>query len=236
MDATMSSLTALLRLLLHPYSIFHMRPIALLTFGFFALPIAARAQTAPHFYLGAGASLHTDRVFLPYSTNSVGPALTLGWQLSPRWAIQTGASFGRGSSKGSFNQDSASVTLGVYNSALRRDVLVVPLLTRFTVTAPTSRLHVDVLAGASWAHTIDKRSGEYVNATQPTLNQAGSYTAVENTVNLVLGPALRYTVGTRVDLTANSLLNMDFFNHYHYNLGNRIFLTTQLGVQYSFGR
>ncbi|NML65275.1 hypothetical protein HHL22_08670 [Hymenobacter sp. RP-2-7] len=124
----------------------------------------------------------------------------------------------------------------MYKSALRRDVLVVPLLARFTITAPTSRLHVDVLAGASWAHTIDKRSGEYTDAVQPTRNQAGAYTAVENTANVVLGPALRYSAGTRLDLTANSLLNVDFFNHYNYNFGNRSFLNTQLGVQYSFGR
>ncbi len=196
------------------------------------------AQSAPQLYLGAGAALFQVRPFQQYAFNAVGPAFTVGVQLSPRWAIQTGATLGWKSLNNSFNRDSAAISLGTYSIDDRVSLLVVPLLVRWTMTAPASRLHLDLLAGASWQHQGIDRSSFYTDATHPNLKVEGSYKTASNAATVMVGPAVRYDLGKQVALTATAWLSADAFgtNYTNDTFGDRLLVTEQLGVQYTFGR
>lgn len=214
-----------------------MRLPLLFTLGCACIPTLGFAQSTPHLYLGAGASLLNVRPFQSYSFNAIGPAFTVGVQLSPRWAIQTGATLGWHTRNNSINRDSAASTLGAYAFNDRLSLLVVPLLVRWTLTDPAARLHIDLMAGASWQHTGTNRTTRYTDATNPSRNLEGGYKLASNTANVVVGPALRYDVGTHVALTANALLSAQTLGIKYYNgtFADRLFLTGQVGVQYTFG-
>lgn len=215
-----------------------MRLPVLLSLACVCAPVLGVAQSSPpRLYVGAGASLLNIGLSRPYSYTTVGPALTVGVQLSPRWAIQTGAALGRKRLFNNFNRDSAAVTLGAYAFDDRITQLVVPLLARFTLTAPTSAFHVDLLAGGSWRHTFLNRNVRYVDLTRSNQDFSSGYTAESNAANAAAGLGLRYAVGPHLELTANALLNADFTTKYYQaTLADRLILNSQVGVQYRFGK
>lgn len=217
-------------------SYFHMRLPGILTVACACIPALGFAQATPQLYVGAGASLLNFGPSRPYAYTAIGPAVTVGVQLSSRWAIQTGASLGWRTVNNSINRDSAAVTLGAYALNDRVAQLIVPLLVRFTLTDPSTRLHVDLLAGGSWRHTGLNRSVRYTDVAQASRNYDMGYTSASNAANVVAGLALRYSASPRVAITASALLNADFTTKYYQaTFADRLLLNGQLGVQYTFG-
>jgi len=129
-----------------------MLPKLLLVAGIALAPAIGLAQSTPHLYIGASAQMFSSDPFRSYNTNTFGPALTVGYQLSPRWAIQSGASlFWRNrSTSNDYSNSNAPFDRITYD--LHSSLLIIPVLARYTFTDPTNPLHVDALFGASWLH------------------------------------------------------------------------------------
>lgn len=201
------------------------------------LPAVSLAQSTPPLYVGASFNILTYNPFRSYSSNLYGPAVTVGYQLSPRWAIQTGASWNRRSDNTS-NFDPAGVSIF---EEVRYDIrytrLTVPLLARFTLTDPTKPLQVDALFGPSWIHEGGRTTTTFVYRAGGSDSDTHTYS--DNSFSAGLGPSIRYAVGANLELTANSVLQAEFadgLNIVNRRFSDRLFLTTQLGVQYRFGR
>lgn len=195
-------------------------------------PAVSLAQSTPHLYVGASALLASPTPFRSYNQNRFGPALTVGYQLSPRWAIQSGLGWTRQSNSFTNNYNTPSYPTDVIGFDSRLNQFFVPVLARYTFTDPASPLHVDALLGASWLHTTGRTSLTYAGATSPYTE---TYRGSNNDVLPSLGPSVRYTVGTHLDVVATSLLQVNLANGYG-DFANRLSLNTQLGVQYSFGQ
>jgi hypothetical protein len=195
-------------------------------------PVIGLAQSTPHVYVGASALMSSSRPFRSYNQNHFGPALTIGYQLSPRWAVQSGFSW-------IWNNEVLTYDVGdansMYNKATLKghsDNIIVPLLARYTFTDPASPLHVDALAGGSWQHRTGRSTATYTGAgSYLTESYSGSY----NTFSASLGPSVRYTLGTHLDLVANSVMQVALTNSYG-SLSDRLSLNTQIGIQYHFGQ
>jgi hypothetical protein len=201
------------------------------------LPAVSLAQSTPPLYVGASFNVSTYNPFRSYSSNLYGPAITVGYQVSPRWAIQTGATWNRRSDKTS-NFDPAGVTMfEEVKFDLRYTRLTVPLWARFTLTDPSKPLQVDALFGPSWIHSTSRNTTTFVHRAGGSDSNTSTYST--NSFSAGLGPSLRYAVGTNLEITANSVLQAEFgdgFNFVNHRFSDRLFLTTQLGVQYRFGR
>jgi hypothetical protein len=201
------------------------------------LPAVSLAQSTPPLYVGASFNISTYNPFHSYSSNLYGPAVTVGYQLSPRWAIQTGASWNRRSDNTSnFYPASVSIFEEVKYD-LRYTRITVPLLARFTLTDPTKPLQVDALFGPSWIHATGRTTTTFVYSAGGSDLETHTYS--DNSFSAGLGPSIRYAVGANLELTANSVLQAEFtdgFNIVNRRFSDRLFLTTQLGVQYQFGR
>ncbi len=195
-------------------------------------PAISLAQSTPHLYVGASALLASSSPFRTYNQNHFGPALTVGYQLSPRWAIQSGVSWIWQSNSFSNNYNTPSYPTDIIGFDSRLNQFFVPVLARYTFTDPASPLHVDALLGASWLHTNGRTSLTYAGVTSPYTE---TYKGNDNDVLPSVGPSVRYTVGTQLDVVATSLLQVNLANGYG-NFANRLSLNTQLGVQYTFGQ
>jgi hypothetical protein len=203
----------------------------LLAAGIMLAPALCLAQSAPGLYIGASASMLSSRPFRSYNTNTYSPAVTVGYQLSPRWAIQSGASLSWNNSKIANSEfPSSSIFENIqYEIHYRR--LTVPLLARYTFTDPAKPLHIDALVGGSWIHSFGNDITTYTYRTLPSdvLDSRYNY----NDASLGIGPSVRYTLGANLDVTASSLLQTDIT---HGRAFDYYYLTTQLGIQYAFGR
>jgi len=201
------------------------------------MPAVSLAQSTPPLYVGASFNVSTFNPFRSYSSNFYGPAVTVGYQLSPRWAIQTGASWERRSYKTS-NFDPAGVTIfEEVKYDLRYTRLTVPLLARFTLTDPSKPLQVDALFGPSWINTTNRSMTTFV--LRAGGSDSGTSTYSDNSFSAGLGPSIRYAVSPHLQLTANSMIQAQFgddVNRINRPFSDRLLLTTQVGVQYRFGR
>lgn len=206
-----------------------------------SLPLVGAAQTAPEasrFYVGAGASLLTDAPFRSYSSPSpIGPALTGGVQVSPRLALQVGAAlcwqhetFG---STAYLPIDPNDPTVPpVYTSEYRARRLTVPLLARYTCTPPAGRFHVDALAGITLLHLTGHSTVSTTYAGQ-TDRYESDYAHTQSSVSL--GPAVRYSLTTHLELAASAPVNAVIGDSY-YRFSDRLFLNVLVGAHYTFGQ
>jgi hypothetical protein len=204
-------------------------------------PAVSLAQSTPPLYIGASFNVSTFSPFRSYSSNLYGPALTVGYQLSPRWAIQSGASWGQRSDRPSnIGRPDILTTPTIFkevNFDLRYTRLTIPVLARFTLTDPTKPLQVDALFGPSWIHATSRNTTTFVLRAGGSNSDTSTYS--DNNFSAGLGPSIRYTVSPHLQVTANSMVQAEFgdgFDIVNRRFSDRMFLTTQLGVQYRFGR
>lgn len=210
-----------------------MRPILFVSALLLLSPAATLAQTTPRLYVGTSAVLMRFYPFESYASTRVGPAATVGVQLSPRWAVETGAqlTWRNESYTNDFTMPNGS--LGNFYASQHLTNLVIPLLARLTVTSNDAPLHVDVLGGVSWLHGAS--SGSYVYSL-PGSTTVSDYKGSSNYFCAGLGPQLRYSLGTHVDLKLNVPLNLRLStDDVVEDFSRRFFFTPQLGVQYAFG-
>jgi len=200
------------------------------------LPVVSHAQTtAPHVYAGASANLLSNTPFTSAGVPlRLGPALTAGYQFTPNVALQVGASYQWQNE--AFSEIYLATAPGGPTTAITNrneyhyKYLLVPVLLRYTFTPFAERFHVDALGGTTLLYSALRRTYDSTPATAPP----AEYKSATFRASLTLGPALRYTVAPRVELTASSLVNAALGDYYP-RFSNRLFLNTAIGVNYNFG-
>lgn len=190
------------------------------------LPLTSAAQTSPgssRFYVGVGADLLSNVPFKDRGTvpRSLGPALTVGRQFTPRLALQTGLSYHRKQ-----EQQDLFISPGVVATVSRRYFLV-PALLRYTLTPPASPVHFDVLGGASLVHVTGRTT--YAGSSPLYTESRVSTTRA----TLTLGPVARAAISSNLELTVASVASMAVGQAYS-NFSDRLFLNTSLGLNYTF--
>ena len=208
-----------------------MRTAILFTLGGACLPALGFAQSAPRLYVGASVGLVSPAPFESYSSSQVGLAATLGVQLTARWAIETGALATWRRSTYSYTFLTGGTTPDAYAFTFHSTPLLVPLLARYTFTAPSARLRVDALGGGYWNHTF-LRTQQTITSNSRTTDT--DYRDADNDFGVTLGPQLRYALGSRVEAKLNLPVSVRLGDYGDF--GNRLLLTPQLGVQYTVGR
>ncbi|TGE08200.1 outer membrane beta-barrel protein [Hymenobacter fodinae] len=201
-------------------------------------PLVGLAQTTkpapPRFYVGLSAYTSAyQRASRQFGKNQLLPLqATVGYQLTPRWAVQTGLAYnvGKGVFSGTSYDFDGSVR-GDYRAAFRTSTLSLSALGRYTLTrTPIHRFQVDLLGGVTMEHRTSRSSGFSPDNTQPggisTYNTSWRGTSYL----LTFGPSLRYRVSPKVDLVGEGTMNV--------NMETLRDLTTSgaLGVRYRFGR
>lgn len=202
-----------------------------------AMPCAVRAQVAPppaapHLYVGLAAYASN---YLPLGQFwrhgfPVPLQATVGYQLSPRWAVQaSGAYSGRSNSYAGF--EGSSTTPASYVGSYRERLFTTSVLGRYTLTRqPTHRLQVDVLAGLAWAHLHYTSSYSRIDSLGAITSSGGDYTTNRLLLNAGLGA--RYRITPRLEATYNVLLNVPL-SGYHAGGPQP---SMALGLQYHLGR
>ena len=193
------------------------------------LPLASHAQTTPpaaRFYVGVGANMLSNVPFKDQGIvpRIIGPALTAGLQLTPRLAVQAGLSYHWKTETYDYLFAGPGIATNVSTK-----YFIVPALLRYTVTAPATPVHFDVLGGATLVHA---RGHVTYSGSTPF---SGDPTSSDTRFNLTLGPALRAAIAPHLELTASSLVSMVVGEDY-YRFSDRLFLNTSLGVNYTFGQ
>jgi len=189
------------------------------------MPLTSAAQSVPHFYVGAGASVFSNRPFSAGKYPRVfGPSITAGLELNPRLAVQLGASY-HGKTESLLSYSSSA---GQGGDTYHSYYVVMPVLLRYTFTSPNSPWHFDGLAGATLVHV----AGNYTVTTNG--NQV-EFKSSDTRANLTVGPALRYAFLPNVEFTANALMSAIVGNSYG-TFSDRLFLNVLVGAQYSFGK
>jgi hypothetical protein len=199
------------------------------------LPLVSPAQTDPsssHFYVGAGVNLVTNVPFTSSGAPRIyGPSLTAGVNLAPRLALQASVAYQwQNYSGGSAYNSGAGISYESYSS--RSKHFTIPVLLRYTLTPSPKPFQFDGLAGLTVLHS------SYHYASTST-SSAGYINTYENNggvtkASVTLGPAVRYAVSPKVELTANGLVSAVIGDTY-YRFSDRLFLNVLVGAQYSFG-
>jgi len=202
------------------------------------LPLASYAQTAPRFYVGAGANLLTN---IPFHSGIMprllGPALTAGWQFTPHLALQTGIAYQW--KNDSYTLDylyptqSGTLLPATYSSEHHTKYFTVPLLLRYTFAPSDQRLHFDLLGGVTLVRAT--LHSAYANGDSIAILFPERYSSADTRANLTLGPAVRYAVSPHVELTANGLVSAVLGENY-YRFSDRLFLNVLVGAHYTFGK
>ncbi|RZK31340.1 MAG: hypothetical protein EOO63_04435 [Hymenobacter sp.] len=194
-------------------------------------PAITLAQTVPRLYVGASAVLTRFYPFEHYARTRVGPAATVGVQLSPRWAIETGAQLTWASDAYYNTYSTTPGVLDFASSSSRVTSLIAPLWARFTVTPTAFPWHMDMLGGISWLHSVSSGSSTY---SHDGLLYPSSYSDTANSFCVGLGPQFRYSLGQHFDVKLNVPFNLRV-NHQDVveEFTRRLFFNPQLGVQYN---
>lgn len=201
-------------------------------------PLASLAQT-PRFYVGAGVSVQTTAPFQKPDdfTNPtlVGPALLVGTRFTPHLGIQVGGSYAERNSSSTSTGTQAGYPYSAATTVRARAVAI-PLLLRYTFTRPASRLHVEALGGGTVVHST--AHGE----TQATILTPGAprvattaADAKRTTASLALGPALRYSLLSHLDIAADAPVNM-ILGGSTSRFADRLFWGLRGSLQYTFGQ
>ena len=199
------------------------------------LPLASQAQTAPRFYVGAGANLFTNVPFLARGTapKLFGPSLTAGLQLNPHLALQAGvAYFWQNEYRSQSYNDPNQLTPVVDQIDYHAKYFTIPVLLRYTFVPDAERFHVDALAGVTLTHSSYRNSSSSNSLSNP---YSYEYNGSDTRASVTLGPAVRYTLVPNVELTANALVSASVGDTY-YRFSDRLFLNVLVGAHYSFGQ
>ncbi|TVT38584.1 porin family protein [Hymenobacter setariae] len=200
------------------------------------LSLTSHAQTAPRFYVGAGANLFTNVPSLSRggpAPGLYGPALTAGLQLNSHLALQTGvAYFWQHTSRYESIYDPKLVVPAVQRYDYRAKFLSIPVLLRYTFAPDAERFHVDALAGVTLTRANYRNSASSTSVASPY-----SYEFDDSIIraSVTLGPAARYTLAPNVELTSNALVSAIVSDSY-YRFSDHLFFNVLVGAQYSFGR
>lgn len=197
------------------------------------LPSPTLAQTAPgpaHFYVGIGLNQISNLPFRDRGIQSriLGPSFTVGRAFSSRLAVQTGLSY-------HWKRESSPYrgTTSSGNVNLRLAYSIVPVLLRYTVTAPAERFRFEVLGGVTVVHATSHLT--YESDGSPIDPALQSSRLADTRFNLTLGPGLRAAISPRLELTATGLVSAIVEDNYG-RFRDRLFLNTSLGVNYTFGQ
>lgn len=240
-QAFISATTIYFWLPIHCPLLFTMRKHLLLLASATFLPFVSVAQNGPtsvRAYVGVGANLLTDTSFKTgISPKLVGPALTIGLQVIPRLAIQTGIAYNwtkhsdTSPSYTYINQGGQSMTFGGYTTTFNYKYFTIPIVLRYTFAPSAERFHVDGLAGITLLHFSSYYESNYPSVRYETSDERRSSSTQKS---LTLGPAVRYSVAPHVELTANGLVSAVLGNRYN-SFSDRLFLNVLVGAQYTFG-
>ena len=107
---------------------------------------------------------------------------------------------------------------------------MVPVLARLTITPAASPLRVDLLGGATWLHSRYTVEQTTLISGSPVYSTRKGY---DNSLCATLGPQVRVAFGTGFEAKLTLHLNADLDSGYS-SFSNRVFLTPQLGLQYTF--
>ena len=201
------------------------------------LPVVSHAQTtASHFYAGASANLLSNTPFNSAGTpRRVGPSLTAGLQFTPHLALQAGVSYQWNNEAYSeaytVSAPGGPTTIITNTNEYHNKYFIVPVLLRYTFAPSAERFHVDALGGVTLLYSALRRTYDSTPATAPL----AEYKSSTYRASLTLGPAVRYAVAPQVELTASSLVSAALGDFY-YRFGDRLFLNTSLGINYTFGK
>lgn len=198
---------------------------------------AQATASTPRFYVGAGGSLLTDAPFVGSGSSTIlGPSLTGGVRLSPRWAVQVGAALAWRNQDSPISYSPPGSPRPIEGTLdMHTATLTVPLLARFTFAPAPKRFHAEALGGL----TVLRAATTYTyTATPPASTGQATYqeTRRDNRItgNLSLGPGVRYTATPHVELVAHALVNAVLgYSLAHFT--DRAFLTVQVGAHYTFG-
>lgn len=202
------------------------------------LPLASHAQTAPRFYVGAGANLLTNTPFNSgIAPHLLGPSLTAGWQFIPHLALQASVAYQWEKDNYSqaylYTDQTGQLLSATYSSEHRLKYFTVPILLRYTFAPSAERLHFDVLGGVTLVHATIRSS--YASSDSSTTIFPGKDNIANTRANLTLGPAVRYAVSPHIELTANGLVSAVLGENY-YRFSDRLFLNVLVGAHYTFGQ
>lgn len=200
------------------------------------LSVNSHAQTlsvSSRYYIGASVSLLTN---VPFTSGGaprlVGPSVTAGIQFSPRLSSQAGVAYYRKSETYPlyfYGQGTA----GGYTLTNLYQYFSAPVLLRYRLNSTAKRFHIDGLAGATVLFGLYQHS----SAGTPSpyyfpINY--DYQTDTTKICLTLGPAVRYTLSSHVELTADGLISAEL-GHVS-SFSNRLFLNVLLGIRYTFGK
>jgi hypothetical protein len=162
---------------------------------------------------------------------------TLGYQLTPRLALQIGLAYSKGGSNYSDtynynNIDGIPVTYTTTN-ALSRRAISSSLLARYTLTRqPSHRFQVDAMGGLSFDHSFYRNSGTNTYTTQGITDVSPyEYSGAYNNLLVNLGPSFRYRFGEHFEVVYDILFNTSLTSGYH-----SLNMSMALGLRYRFGR
>ncbi|RZK30824.1 MAG: PorT family protein [Hymenobacter sp.] len=205
-----------------------------------ALPLLSTAQTlptSPKYYVGVGASVLTGQIVHPafYSSgpNMVGPALTLGMRLTHRWDAQIGVAYCWRTKDDTYFRDTQSGTSYFSRLRTRTQAFTVPLLFRYSFIPNPGRFHVDALGGITLLHTTTSYDSSLYDSQLTIAANSGQENSIST--SLTLGPALRYSLAPKVELSVAPLASVALNKNYG-DLTNRLFWNLQVGINYAIGQ
>jgi hypothetical protein len=209
------------------------------------MPLATLAQSADpipthRFYGGLAAyegNNQSVRGFYSGERFNLPVQATLGYQLTPRLALQVGLAYSKENYKDSNNYtysniDGIPVTYSTVTAFSRRAISS-SLLARYTLTRqPSHRFQVDAVGGLSFDHSFYRNSGTDTYIIQGIAEvRPYEYTGTYNSLLVNLGPSFRYRFSEHLEAVYDILFNTSLTSGYH-NLN----ASMALGLRYRFGR
>jgi hypothetical protein len=199
--------------------------------------LASSAQTTdatPRLYVGAGLSLLTNAPFTDSDVSTIiGPSLTAGVRLSPRWAVQVGGALAWRNVTEIVPPNKTIPIVGALDK--HTATLIIPVLGRFTFAPAPKPFHVEALGGLTVLRAATTNTYTAVppaSTGQPAYQQVVLQKQISG--NISLGPGVRYTVSPHMEVAAHALVNAVIgYSLAHFT--DRAFLNVQLGAHYTFG-
>jgi hypothetical protein len=200
-------------------------------------PLFSLAQTTepeiPRYYIGVSAFTNfSQRLSRELDKSTVPPLqLTLGYQLTPRWAVQVGAAYS--TSPGSYSvhpmDANGNLIAGYYSNKYRNTSLALTALGRYTLTRDLNkRFQLDGIGGFSLDYETYTGRGYYYDVNQ------GASVAFDRSSKtyhkaLSLGPSFRYRLFSDLEAFGEGTVNMDLRSP-------RVVTTSgAVGLRYRFG-
>ncbi|GAA4053688.1 hypothetical protein GCM10022409_45830 [Hymenobacter glaciei] len=212
-----------------------------------ALPALAQTTPAekpatPRYYVGLGAySSYYNKFGRPYGTTGfpVPVQLTVGYQLSPRLAVQVGVAYsGHSYTYNNSNQQSSPsyVPYSIEGKNTQR-LTSVTVLARYGLTQQAAhRLQFDALGGFGLEHSSYRGRGTQTDGFSGTLQTSTyDYTTVRNTLLLTAGLGASYRLSPCFELTSDFTVNRALNNIDPVYTGPALTGAAAVGLRYRFG-